>query len=53
MNRIPCSAINDEISKEVWKEKSIDLSYLYVFGSLVYVHDSGSNKAEQKGFKGC
>ena len=51
VNRISCSAINNKIPEEVWKGKSIDLNYLRVFGSSVYVHDPG-DKLEPRAFKG-
>ena len=52
INRIPCLAIGNKIPKEVWKGESIDLSYLRVFGSPVYVHDPGNDKLEPRAFKG-
>ena len=52
VNRIPCSAIDNKIPEEVWKGKNVDLRYLRVFGSLVYVHDPGNDKLGARAFKG-
>ena len=44
VNRILCLAIGNKIPEEVWKGKSVDLRYLHVFGSSIYVHDPVNDK---------
>lgn len=52
IHRILCSVIGNKIPKEVQKEKSIDLSYLCVFGSSAYMHDPENDKLEPRAFNG-
>lgn len=53
INRIPCLALNGKIPEEVWRNsKSVCLSYLRIFGCLVFAHQTGKDKLDPRAICG-